>query len=303
MLKRLGLKRRGANTEARKDVSKREEIHGLGGTVPEWLKEALECPVCWETIREPPIYMCGSALAHSLCSKCHGQVSECPICRGKLTDKRSHALENLIKKLPKASCRNDGCSFSDSDEELVRKHAEEECNYRIVACLCEEQVKLNNLVSHCKSAHQSQRPKSLEPMKLSYFRKVRTLISPLKRGEGTTLGVVAPYEVKVNNGKKNAVFLMNWTIERNCLIFWMSFVGPKAEAKNFKYSIKIRNFHNVASTEYVYEGARACVPCDISQAEMKEQRCGILIDRKLVLQSADYEDVLHYCIQIDQSGK
>lgn len=286
-------------TEAPKIIPRKQAKHQTCEEgVPEWLKEALECPVCWETIREPPIFMCASTLAHSLCTKCHRQVSECPICREQLTDRRSHALEKLIEKLPQAHCHNGGCSFKNSDASVVKRHEDRECEHRTIACFCEEQIRVSDFVSHCVTAHGH---KKSEPMKLSYFRKIRTLVSPLKRGQGAKLGIAIPYEVK-RNGGENAVFLMNWTTDGNCLIFWMSFLGPRREAEKFKYSIKIKNFHKVTVTEYVYEGARACVPCDISHKEMKVQRCGILIDRKLIIRAADYEDILHYCIQIDATG-
>lgn len=292
MWRKLGLRMR--RNEARDPPRNRQSSND---GVPEWLREALECPVCWEIMREPPIYMCGSTLAHSLCTRCFRLCNECPICRGKMTDKRSHALEKLIERLPQARCANASCSFKNSDASVVRKHEEEECEFRMIACFCDEQVGVSNIVSHCVSAHGH---KKTEPMKFSYFRRIRTLISPLKRGEGAQLGVITPYEVKRTVGG-SATFLMNWTTDGNCLVFWMSFVGPKNKAKEFKYSIKIKNFHRVTVTEYVYEGTRACVPCDVSHKEMKEQRCGIVIDRKLIIDAADFEDILHYCIQIDET--
>lgn len=52
----------------------------------------LVCPVCYEYM-QPPIMMCESG--HSICALCHELMSDCPLCQGKLTFRRSSALEAL----------------------------------------------------------------------------------------------------------------------------------------------------------------------------------------------------------------
>lgn len=52
----------------------------------------LVCPVCYEYM-QPPIMLCEQG--HSICSLCHELMSECPLCQGKLTFRRSSALEAL----------------------------------------------------------------------------------------------------------------------------------------------------------------------------------------------------------------
>lgn len=46
------------------------------------LKKALECPVCFYTPNNGPLYQCENG--HILCSGCIEKVQECPQCRTKL---------------------------------------------------------------------------------------------------------------------------------------------------------------------------------------------------------------------------
>ena len=42
-------------------------------------ERTLECPVCLETVTEPPIYRCQQE--HLICSTCRAKIKECPECR------------------------------------------------------------------------------------------------------------------------------------------------------------------------------------------------------------------------------
>ncbi|XP_069683422.1 E3 ubiquitin-protein ligase SIAH1B-like isoform X2 [Periplaneta americana] len=60
------------------------------------LREALECPVCFESM-VPPITMCTSG--HSLCRACRPRLPSCPTCRQPLLGIRNVALESLAREL------------------------------------------------------------------------------------------------------------------------------------------------------------------------------------------------------------
>ena len=68
---------------------------------PDWVTKSLECPVCWETIKDPPVYLCEKGYA--LCQACReplkAQDKPCPVCRGKLVDTRNLAVENMLEQL------------------------------------------------------------------------------------------------------------------------------------------------------------------------------------------------------------
>ena len=112
-------------------ASNQPEIQG-------WMKDLLDCPVCFEVMGDPPIYICENTHGHSLCFKCHQSLAKeakpsCPICREALAGRRSLVLENMAEKLPKITCKFDGCNFKKSEEAAVKKH-EESCENRLVPC-------------------------------------------------------------------------------------------------------------------------------------------------------------------------
>ena len=49
---------------------------------PDYVVKSLECPVCLETIKDPPIYLCEKG--HGLCQTCReplkAQDRPCPVC-------------------------------------------------------------------------------------------------------------------------------------------------------------------------------------------------------------------------------
>ena len=69
---------------------------------PDWLKASLECPVCLDTFRDPPIYTCENL--RGLGQKYHraqkDMGNQCPICRGGLTWNRNHTVvENILDRV------------------------------------------------------------------------------------------------------------------------------------------------------------------------------------------------------------
>lgn len=65
--------------------------------LPADVKEALECPVCYE-IMAAPVWLCTTG--HSVCPKCRISLLSCPICRKKfLSDTRNFVLEKISYSL------------------------------------------------------------------------------------------------------------------------------------------------------------------------------------------------------------
>ena len=96
-------------------------------SLPECVVESLKCPMCLETIKDPPIYICEKG--HGMCQTCRtslkAQKKPCPVCRGKLTDVRNLGLENILDQLPKIKCKNTGCTFEGPDGQLLKRHEDE----------------------------------------------------------------------------------------------------------------------------------------------------------------------------------
>ena len=123
--------------------------------LPEWVAKSLECPVCLETIKDPPIYQCekGHALCQTYRAPLKAQNKPCPECRGKLTDTRNVAVENILDQLPKIMCKYDGCAYEKSDAQLVKKH-EDDCRERQVTCeACQKPISLSKLFAHLDTEH------------------------------------------------------------------------------------------------------------------------------------------------------
>ena len=109
--------------------------------LPVWVTKSLECPVCLATIKDPPIFQCEKG--HGLCQTCReplkAENKPCSVCRGRLTDTRNLAVENMLEQLPKIKCKYEGCTFQRSNGELVKRHEDEECRERPVRCeFCQE---------------------------------------------------------------------------------------------------------------------------------------------------------------------
>ena len=71
-------------------------------SLPEWVANFLECPLCLEIIKEPPIFQCENG--HVFCQVCREQLKAydhpCPECQGKLLDVRNSVLGNMLEQLP-----------------------------------------------------------------------------------------------------------------------------------------------------------------------------------------------------------
>jgi hypothetical protein len=68
------------------------------------LLKQLECPVCMECVMSH-IKLCENG--HSICSSFRSRVSTCPTCRGKFTQVRNLALENLARTEKPAVLKSD----------------------------------------------------------------------------------------------------------------------------------------------------------------------------------------------------
>ena len=92
------------------------------------------------------------------------------------------------------------------------------------------------------------------------------------------------------------MFLVNrLTLDGGAQLFWLAHIGPKAEAKKFKYTLWIPN----NSGDNLLEATRRCVPCDYSHQEMKKKMCGIVVDKELIDEVAvDGVKGTHVCYEI-----
>ena len=72
-------------------------------SLPDWVANFLECPLCLETIKEPPIFQCENG--HVFCHDCRKDLTayndhRCSECQGKLLGVRNLVVENMLEQLP-----------------------------------------------------------------------------------------------------------------------------------------------------------------------------------------------------------
>ena len=67
----------------------------MAQSVTNHIQQVLECPVCLETPRAPPIYQCERG--HMLCSICRAKLYFCPICQFILGNSRCLIAEKVLE--------------------------------------------------------------------------------------------------------------------------------------------------------------------------------------------------------------
>jgi len=257
-------------------------------SLPDWVAESLDCPVCLKIIKDPPIYLCEKG--HGLCSTCREQLKAedkpCPVCRGKLTDTRNLAVENFLEKLPKTRCKYDGCTFERSEKQLVKNHEDQDCREKPVKCrLCPESVAMSKMVSHLETKHNK---KSIGFTNIDEEWGVRT--SATWRG-GVVKQATHPLG-KVNNDLE---VILNWeSYDENIKMSWISLTGTAKEAKKYEYTLKLLN----NKTEILASKKAECLSCDTYSDDVKKKATVLFLSRDDVKQAETVEKKLQWIVLI-----
>ena len=155
------------------------------------------------------------------------RIAASPVCRGKLTDTRNFALENVLEQLPKIKCKYSGCTFQKSDAQQVKIH-EEECREKRVFCeLCWMGIAMSKLFSHLETKHRMKPYGSKTSLGQEFW--IRTLT----KGRGfIPLSKVNDFEFIVNRKSCG---------EEGIVMFWISLNGSAKEANQYEYTLKLWN--------------------------------------------------------------
>ena len=256
-------------------------------SLPDWVTKHLECPVCLESIQDPPIFLCEKG--HPLCQTCReplkAQEKPCPVCRGKLTDVRNVTVENMLEELPKTKCKNEGCTFQRSNVQLVKSH-ENKCSERPIKCeFCLEPIALSKLVGHLESKHN------------------KASIDYPNMGEERwlwTKGIIKQHPLRKINDLQ---FIINWaSYDENVRMFWVSFCGSQKGANEYEYMVKIASSvaKKAGRSEFLASGTRECISCDMSHEEAKKKAAGVLFPKKLLdkAREGEVENRLEWTLSI-----
>jgi len=244
--------------------------------LPAWYREMekdLECPVCLNNFIDPPIYVCENQ--HGLCMACHTKLNDekqaCPVCKGKLTDKRNLLVERMLDRLPKAECVFPECSFKRTDPQLVLDHQEDDCCHRKAPCgICGESVAMSSLNDHLTNMHREDEAFTLYESWTFDFRSV---------GQERIHSLEEPLN-------SVSFYFNQMLLNRNCTMMWVSYNGPKKDAQKYQFSIDLLN----EQEEMVLSGTRFCVPCDTSRDVVKEKYLGIVIHKDLAKEVKEEKD-------------
>jgi len=242
------------------------------GDLPAWYKEMekdLECPVCLESFLDPPIYVCENQ--HGLCSTCRknlvDQKKSCPVCSGKLTDKRNRIVEKMLEKLPGTKCVYPECTFKRANPKAAMDH-KEDCIHRRAPCvICEEPVPMSRLNNHLTTHGRKVMPPPEHD-------NAETFVIPYN-WQGVFMLKVPP-----DTPIRGVSFYLNSVgYHDNNMMLWVSYNGPKKD--RYKYQFQMDLFGDKDGNHIAMSCTKYCVPCDVPLSDIKEKHLGVFINKEL----------------------
>lgn len=278
--------------------------------IPEAFREEFECPVCLESITDPPIFMCENSQGHSVCAKCHGDLRKrgrkCPVCREALGERRNLTMEKMVARLPKVSCKftHRFCGFKNTSQANVKKH-EVTCQHRDIPCAyCNAKIGTQGMLHHVQNVHMQGFATIAEGFSVFIHTFIPTWFKTKKKYQYSH----RVYVPKDNGNRALTEFMINWCVKDEAdghatLMFWVSNVSLSVPATNYKYTLKVqkRVNSNEFRDDYVFEGTRYCVPCDLSHEDVKKKRCALTLDQELVKENTQgMSGRLNYALSIQK---
>jgi len=273
---------------------KRCKLCNDGNLSIEMIGDSIECPVCLSSILDPPVYMC--ARSHIFCEDCHTTLKkenqDCPVCKGDLAGNRNLFAERMLDSLPKAQCKNQGCSFKKADPKKVEIHGDT-CQYRLVTCLkCKDQVPLINLSEHQVNIHQ---------WKIFHF-EFGKYDSHLRAGIPSDLpsGFSAPLMIKVD-GEDQFFYFHCFVHDSGYHSLWISQSQSKKDIRKYKYTINFlcaKAYEN-RKIERMLTYSGFCIPTDVTTENIKNKTPCMWLPKDFLLQNLDKEEKYHFELRID----
>ena len=203
------------------------------------IQDALECIVCLDVPKSDPVYQCDNG--HILCSSCHPNVSDCPMCRVKLGRSRNLAVERVLAKFPRP-CEFDihGCQIKMTKEALdVHTNI---CSYKPVPCLssvCKELIPMVEMPAHMNDIHHVFKTNtySIHYENMSKYMKSNVQFNP------------AHFTF---DEKDFFSFCWRTFHPQNCWHIWLYMVGTPEESQKYNYHVKITGL--MYKEEFSYTG-------------------------------------------------
>jgi len=193
----------------------------------------------------------------------------------------------MLEKYPYKKCKFNGCDFRGSDAEPVKKH-EDECESRYAPCgNCDAEISLRGLAQHVVNKHC--RGVEIKVDSFGIARRYFTPSSDLKKSQFVI-------SVKGDDCQK---FLFNrCSSDGDVKMFWVAYIGKKVLSSNYKYTLQVQRSKE-ETKQYVFEGTRDCIPCDMSHKDVKARRWALMLDKDLIADAVE-NDRLYYWLTIDK---
>jgi len=265
-------------------------------SLPQWVKDTLECPVCLKTITDAPVYECENR--HPLCEECHDALKErkdpCPVCRGKLTYKRNLTVEKILDKvLTKISCKYEECNYQKADKERVEEH-EGDCEHRLLPChCCENSVPLSKTLDHLTGVHKAI---SVEGYKFDDIggRWVKSSFWDAQQNQSLIF--------KTNVDGKTITFIQYFLmVESRYLLMWFTHTGSKLDTATFEYTFCVEDGKSESKGRNLMTFVGFCLPMDTPVESIKQRLSGVVVPRGFIIDNALCpENKLHYSIRFSK---
>jgi len=264
-------------------------------SLPEWMEDTLECPVCLKTIVDPPVYLCENT--HPLCDICHDELKQrkepCPVCRGKLTDKRSWSIEKILDKLQKAACKYEKCSYKKADKARVEGH-EEDCEHRLLCCYhCKEYIPLSNMSEHIVGRHKKPSGGWVLHANLSTSWEIPEVAD----------GIAATVSNITIDGKTIS-FHCNYLLGNpRYLLIWCSHNGSKSDKRTYQFSFSLYDgkAKDKGKNEVVMTYKGFCHPMDVPLESIKDDMTGAVVPRQFIRDNVCSENKTHFAISFSRT--
>jgi len=267
-------------------------------SLPDWVKRKLECPVCFKTILDPPVYVCVNI--HMLCKDCHDQLKsrkqKCPQCRGNFNGKRNLFVENILESIPKTKCKYEGCTFAGVDAEKVKKH-ENGCKHRTVKCyVCNKDTPLSGLTDHLVSVHKSQKgiKRTLGQAAMPPW------YSPPIRERNESIPVT------VNGCKDGLEMFFNMIQLDGCRqLMWISHNQSKEETQKYEFTMALlcgkAYDKNQEAKRRLVKFTGYCLPSDVSLDTIKKDMLGLNLGEEFLKKCVDKDNKIRIELRLEKS--
>jgi len=99
----------------------------------------LECPVCFQTPRNPPIFQCENG--HLICCACHPKMSTCPQVESKISwILQLDFYHRSLQYCKKGKCKFSGVRCRLAENILEKSNLPRPCKFSTEGCLFEDEI-------------------------------------------------------------------------------------------------------------------------------------------------------------------